>query len=176
MLNQFTLIGRVARDPQLQTTRDGISFTRFTLAVRRSFKNQQGQYDTDFIQLISWNKMAERVADYCTKGSLISVNGRLQMRTVEHEQQKRMTIPDIVAENVTFLQMKRADQQQSVNQVHIPPAPQPSPQTADRSSESNQPEHQPPASASVLPDGTQPADPQVHTNLHTAAAAQTPST
>ncbi|MCR6112110.1 single-stranded DNA-binding protein [Bacillus sp. A301a_S52] len=124
MLNQFTLIGRIARQPSLQTTREGISFTRFTLAVRRPFKNQAGQYDTDFVQLISWNKVAERVADFCSKGSLVSVNGRIQMRSFELEEEKRLTVPDVVAENVTFLQMKkRSDDTHSHENVPIPSPP-----------------------------------------------------
>ncbi|PYZ92822.1 single-stranded DNA-binding protein [Salipaludibacillus keqinensis] len=121
MLNQFTLIGRMAKSPLLQTTREGVSYTRFTLAVRRPFKNPSGTYDTDFIQLVSWNKLAETVADYCTKGSLISVSGRLQMRSIEFDNQKRLTIPDVIAENVTFLAMKKMSEQEQ--QVHIPPKP-----------------------------------------------------
>ncbi|WP_078579156.1 single-stranded DNA-binding protein [Salipaludibacillus agaradhaerens] len=127
MLNQFTLIGRIARQPSLQTTREGISYTRFTLAVRRHFKNQAGQYDTDFVQLISWNKVAERIADFCSKGSLVSVNGRIQMRSFEVEKEKRLTVPDVVAENVTFLQMKKmTDGTPSHEKVPIPSPPLPS--------------------------------------------------
>jgi single-strand DNA-binding protein len=121
MLNQFTLIGRMAKTPQLQTTREGVPYIRYTLAVRRTFKNQLGNYDTDFIQLVSWNKLAETVADYCTKGSLISVNGRIQMRSLETDNQKRLTIPDVIAETVTFLQLKRLENKNQ--DVHIPPKP-----------------------------------------------------
>lgn len=121
MLNQFTLIGRMAKTPQLQTTREGVPYIRYTLAVRRTFKNQSGNYDTDFIQLVSWNKLAETVADYCTKGSLISVNGRIQMRSLETDGQKRITIPDVIAETVTFLQLKRVDNKEQ--NFHIPPNP-----------------------------------------------------
>lgn len=121
MLNQFTLIGRMAKTPQLQTTREGVPYIRFTLAVRRTFKNQSGTYDTDFIQLVSWNKLAETVADYCTKGSLISVNGRIQMRSIETDNQKRLTVPDVIAETVTFLQLKRLENKDQ--SIHIPPKP-----------------------------------------------------
>jgi len=121
MLNQFTLIGRIAKTPQLQTTREGVNYIRFTLAVRRTFKNQSGTYDTDFVQLVSWNKLAETVADYCTKGSLISVNGRIQMRSIETDNQKRLTVPDVIAETVTFLQLKKLDTKEQT--IHIPPKP-----------------------------------------------------
>lgn len=106
-MNQFTLIGRVTKDPEIQTTRDGISYTRFTLAVRRPFKNSRGEYDTDFISMVSWKKLAERVADYCAKGSLVSVNGRIVMRALPQNGEQKITVPDMVAENVGFLHLKR---------------------------------------------------------------------
>lgn len=108
-MNQFTLIGRITRDPEIQTTKDGISYTRFTLAVRRPFKNNKGQYDTDFIPMVSWKRLAERVADYCTKGSLISVNGRVVMRHFQKEEDERISVPDMIAENVGFLHLKRTN-------------------------------------------------------------------
>ncbi|WP_416147201.1 single-stranded DNA-binding protein [Salipaludibacillus sp. HK11] len=136
MFNQFTLIGRMTKTPQLQTTREGSNYTRFTLAVRRPFKNQSGDYDTDFIQLVSWNKLAETVADFCTKGSLISVTGRLQMRSFDVDNQKRLTVPDAIAENVTFLQMKKMKDQEQ--RVHIPAKPESSPDSS--SNDSNPPQ------------------------------------
>lgn len=123
MLNQLTLIGRIAKDSKLQTTRDGGSYTRFTLAVRRPFKNQSGNYDTDFIPCITWGKLSETIVDYCTKGSLISLSGRVHMRTQEFENQKRVTSPEIIGESVVFLHLKRAQQKQG-QQVPIPSAPQ----------------------------------------------------
>lgn len=123
MLNQLTLIGRIAKDPTLQTTRDGGSYTRFTLAVRRPFKNQSGNYDTDFIPCISWGKVSETIVDYCTKGSLISLNGRIHMRTQELENQKRVVLPEIIGENVIFLHLKKSTQHQN-QQVPIPQGPQ----------------------------------------------------
>ncbi|GEL08022.1 single-stranded DNA-binding protein [Salisediminibacterium halotolerans] len=106
-MNQFTFIGRLTRDPEIQTTKDGVSYTRFTVAVRRPFKNSKGQYDTDFIPMVSWKRLAELVADYCTKGSLISVNGRVVMRHLQKEEDERISVPDMIAENVGFLQLKR---------------------------------------------------------------------
>ncbi|RKL68381.1 single-stranded DNA-binding protein [Salipaludibacillus neizhouensis] len=123
MLNQLTLIGRIAKDPKLQTTREGGSYTRFTLAVRRPFKNQSGNYDTDFIPCVTWGKLSETIVDYCTKGSLVSLNGRIHMRTQELENQKRITSPEIIADNVVFLHLKKAHQKQS-QEVPIPSAPQ----------------------------------------------------
>lgn len=131
MLNQFTLIGRITREPQLQTTRQGISYARFTLAVRKSYKKRTGNYDTDFIQLVSWSKVAENVADYCAKGSLISVRGRLQMRSFELKNHKRITVPDIVADEVIFLHIKKPDVSSSHQQPHIPQDPSTRQQPSD---------------------------------------------
>ncbi|PRO65618.1 single-stranded DNA-binding protein [Alkalicoccus urumqiensis] len=107
MFNQFLFIGRVAKTPQLVTTQNGAALTRFTLAVRRSFRNARGNYDTDFVQIACWNKLADRVADYCGTGSMVSVKGRVQMRELHITDDKQMMIPDIVADTVTFLKLNR---------------------------------------------------------------------
>ncbi|MDQ0254548.1 single stranded DNA-binding protein [Evansella vedderi] len=107
MLNQIMLIGRIVKDPIISNTKDGRAFTRITLAVRRSFKNQEGNYDTDFISCVAWRKTAEMSSDYCTKGSLVCITGRVQMRSQEIEDNKRLSFPEIIAENITFLQLKR---------------------------------------------------------------------
>ncbi|WP_280769523.1 single-stranded DNA-binding protein [Salipaludibacillus daqingensis] len=145
MLNQFTLIGRMAKSPQLQTTKDGTNFIRFTLAVRRTFKNQAGNYDTDFIQLVAWNKLAETIADYCTKGSLISCNGRIQMRSFELDNQKRLTVPDVIAETVTFLLLKKIESHEQ--SVHIPQKPATSSEQPSHMNSHNETHPSPPTPA-----------------------------
>jgi single-strand DNA-binding protein len=107
MLNQFIFIGRIAKTPQLITTQNGSSLTRFTLAVRRPYRNTNGNYDTDFVQIVSWNKLAERVADYCGTGSLVSVKGRVQMRQLLVNEDKQIWVPDVVADHVTFLKLNK---------------------------------------------------------------------
>ncbi|MBU9722269.1 MULTISPECIES: single-stranded DNA-binding protein [Bacillaceae] len=107
MLNQVMLIGRIAKDPVIQTTKEGTALTRISLAVRRPFKNNEGNYDTDFISLTAWKKLAETTADYCSKGSLVCVTGRVHMRTYDIDENKRITTTEIVAENITFLHLKR---------------------------------------------------------------------
>ncbi|PIB59491.1 single-stranded DNA-binding protein, partial [Pseudomonas sp. 2822-17] len=71
MLNQVMLIGRIAKDPVIHTTKEGTAVTRINLAVRRPYKNMDGNYDTDFVLCIAWKKLAETTADYCSKGSLV---------------------------------------------------------------------------------------------------------
>lgn len=107
MLNQFIFVGRVAKNPHIVTTQNGSSLTRFTLAVRRSFRNSKGNYDTDFIQIVCWNKLADRVADYCGTGSMLSVKGRIQMRQLIISEEKQITVPDVIADTVTFLKLNR---------------------------------------------------------------------
>lgn len=115
MLNQFIFIGRVAKNPQLITTQNGSSLTRFTLAVRRSFRNSKGNYDTDFIQIVCWNKLADRVADYCGTGSMLSVKGRIQMRQMVLSDEKQILIPDVIADTVTFLKLNRVTQEEELD-------------------------------------------------------------
>lgn len=108
MFNQITLIGRIVRDPIVNTTKEGKSVTTLTLAVRRSYKNSQGEYDTDFIPITAWEKLAETSGDYCTKGSLVCITGRVHMRNVEGSgENQRLSLAEITAENITFLQLKR---------------------------------------------------------------------
>ncbi|NJP37096.1 single-stranded DNA-binding protein [Alkalicoccus luteus] len=109
MLNQFIFIGRVAKTPHHTTTANGASLTRFTLAVRRSFRNSKGSYDTDFVQIACWNKLADRVADYCGTGSLLSVKGRIQMRQLVVNDEKQVWVPDVIADTVTFLKLNKLD-------------------------------------------------------------------
>ena len=107
MLNQVMLIGRIVKDPVINTTKDGTAVTRISLAVRRTFKNNEGNYDTDFISCTAWKKLAETSSDYCTKGSLVCVSGRVQMRNYETSDNKRLTYSEVIAENITFLHLKR---------------------------------------------------------------------
>ena|SRR5690554_2748676 len=107
MFNQVTLIGRIVRDPVVNTTKEGKSVTTLTLAVRRSYKNSKGDYDTDFIPCTAWEKLAETSGDYCTKGSLVCVTGRIQMRNVDGGEKQRMSFAEIIAENITFLHLKK---------------------------------------------------------------------
>ncbi|MDG5786656.1 single-stranded DNA-binding protein [Evansella sp. AB-P1] len=120
MLNQVMLIGRIVRDPVVNTTKEGTAYCRINLAVRRSFKNSEGNYDTDFIDCTAWKKLAETAGDYCTKGSLVCITGRIQMRNYETAENKRMTVSEIIAENITFLHLKRMTQQN--DEVPIPSA------------------------------------------------------
>jgi single-strand DNA-binding protein len=110
MINQIVLVGRLVFEPELRTTESGRSLSRIRLAVDRSFKNSEGMYETDFIDCLLWKGIAETTTEYCTKGDLIGVKGRLQMRSYEKDGEKRYA-SEVVAEKVTFLDFKGKDQE-----------------------------------------------------------------
>lgn len=78
MLNQVVIVGRLVSKPIIEKNENGKKYSVITLAVPRNFKNDEGVYDTDFIKCILWNSVAEKTAEYCNKGDLISVRGRLE--------------------------------------------------------------------------------------------------
>lgn len=106
MLNHAIIVGRIVRDPELKETDSGNKLSNITLAVPRSFKNSNGEYDTDFINCVLWKGIAENTVEYCKKGDLVGVKGRIQTREYENEEQVKKQITEIVAEKVTFLSSK----------------------------------------------------------------------
>ena len=104
MLNQVVLIGRLTRDPELRyTPGNGVPVATFTLAVDRPFANQQGEREADFVNIVTWRKLAENCANYLQKGSLSAVTGRLQIRSYEDNQGIKRKVAEVVADNVRFL-------------------------------------------------------------------------
>jgi single-strand DNA-binding protein len=103
-LNQVTLMGNLTRDPELRQTPTGQNVTSFSLALNRSYKDQSGQWQeaTDYIDIVAWGPLAERVSQYLSKGRRCLVQGRLQSRSWEQEGQKRSKV-EVLASDVTFL-------------------------------------------------------------------------
>lgn len=103
-LNQVTLMGNLTRDPELRQTPNGQSVTSFSLALNRSYKDQSGEWQeaTDYIDIVCWSSLAERVAQYLSKGRRCLVQGRLQSRSWEQDGQKRSKV-EVLATDVTFL-------------------------------------------------------------------------
>jgi single-strand DNA-binding protein len=110
LINQVTLVGRLTRDPELRVTPEGTYVANVILAVNRNYRNQHGEIDTDFVQCTLWKKIAENTAQYCRKGSVIGVLGRLQTRNYENQEGKRVYVTEVVAEGVRFLSPKPSDQ------------------------------------------------------------------
>ena len=103
MLNRIILIGRLTRDPELRYTPQGVPVASFSLAVDRPFSNQQGQRETDFIDCIAWRKLGETVGNHLTKGHLVAVEGRLQVRSYEAQDGTKRRVSEVVADSVRFL-------------------------------------------------------------------------
>ena len=108
MLNQLVLVGRLVRKPELRESENKKKYAYVTLAVPRSFKNTNGEYDTDFVDCILWDNVATNTVEYCDKGDIVGVRGRIQSRVTEDEEDKK-TVIDIICEKVTFLSSKRED-------------------------------------------------------------------
>lgn len=115
-LNRVVLVGRLTKDPELKYTPSGVATASFTLAVNRSFTNQSGEREADFINCVVWRRPAENVANFLKKGSLAGVDGRIQTRNFEGQDGKRVYITEVVAESVQFLEPKGQSSNQSSNQ------------------------------------------------------------
>ncbi|EBF5204027.1 single-stranded DNA-binding protein [Listeria monocytogenes] len=104
MMNRVVLVGRLTKDPELRYTPAGVAVATFTLAVNRTFTNQNGEREADFIQCVVWRKPAENVANFLKKGSMAGVDGRIQTRNYEDNDGKRVFVTEVVAESVQFLE------------------------------------------------------------------------
>ena len=103
MLNQVVLVGRIVKTPELRVTETGKKTTTVTLAVPRSYKNMNGEYETDFLDCTLWTNIAENTTEYCQTGDMVGVKGRIQTRIIQNEDGSRKKKTEIVAEKVTFL-------------------------------------------------------------------------
>ncbi|PLR76187.1 single-stranded DNA-binding protein [Bacillus sp. V3-13] len=109
MINQVTLVGRLTKDPELRYTPEGTPVTNVILAVNRNYRNQQGEIGADFVACTLWKKVAENTAQYCRKGSVVGITGRIQTRNYENQDGKKVYVTEVVAEGVRFLSAKPAD-------------------------------------------------------------------
>jgi single-strand DNA-binding protein len=105
MLNRVILIGRLTRDPELRYTPAGVAVTQFTLAVDRPFTNQQTrEREADFIPVVTWRQLAETCANYLRKGRLAAVEGRIQVRSYDNNEGRKVYVTEVIADNVRFLE------------------------------------------------------------------------
>ncbi|WP_226619853.1 single-stranded DNA-binding protein [Cytobacillus firmus] len=113
MMNRVVLVGRLTKDPDLRYTPNGVALASFTLAVNRTFTNQQGEREADFINCVVWRKPAENAANFLKKGSLAGVDGRIQTRSYEGQDGKRVYVTEVQAESVQFLEPKNSNTQRN---------------------------------------------------------------
>lgn len=108
MLNRVILIGRLTKDPELRYTPSGVAVTQFTLACDRPFTNSSGEREADFIPIVTWRQLAETCANYLRKGRLTAVEGRIQVRSYDNNEGRRVYVTEVIADNVRFLESNRS--------------------------------------------------------------------
>ena len=121
-MNKVELIGRLTHDVEMRQTPNGVSLARFSIAVTRRFKNSNGEYDADFINCVAWNKTAEFVTKYFTKGKMIVIaDGRISTRSWETQDGKRAYATEVIANEVNFGESKTSPQLNTPQTAAQPP-------------------------------------------------------
>jgi single-strand DNA-binding protein len=138
-MNKVFLIGRLTKDPDLKyLSNNNTPVATFSIAVNRTFANQNGEKQTDFIPIIVWRKQAENVKKYITKGSLVAVDGSIQTRNYENQEGKKVYVTEVVANNVQFLESK-AQRDQNLSPQDFSNNDMPSEQTPNTTDVSSDP-------------------------------------
>ncbi|WP_052475077.1 single-stranded DNA-binding protein [Bacillus badius] len=128
-MNTVSLIGRLTKDPEVKVTQGGKTVANFTLAVTRNFKNGNGDYEADFIQIQIWGKTAENAGNFLKKGSKAGVAGRIQTRNYEGQDGKRVYVTEVVADSIDFLDSKPKQNHQGQQPKQQPQGGYPPPQS-----------------------------------------------
>lgn len=118
MINNVVLVGRLTRDAELRYTQSNIAVATFTLAVNRPFKNEAGEREADFINCVIWRQLAENLANWAKKGSLIGVTGVIQTRSYDNQQGQRVYVTEVVASNFQLLESRNSQQNTQGHQDH----------------------------------------------------------
>lgn len=113
MINRVVLTGRLTKEAELRTTKSGINVATFTLAVNRQFTDSQGKREADFINCVIWRKAAENFCDFTSKGSLVGIDGRIQTRTYDDKDGKKVYVTEAVVDNFVLLESKNDKNQSS---------------------------------------------------------------
>lgn len=111
-MNQVILTGRLAKEPELHYSKDGIGVTSFQLAVKRNFRSSGGSYEADFVPCVSFRKTAENIASFCDKGSLVALSGRLQTRSYENKDNIKVYVTEVIVDSIEFLQNRKRSEAQ----------------------------------------------------------------
>ena len=120
-MNRAMLVGRLTAKPELRYTSSNLPFARFSVAVNRTYSNAQGERETDFINVVVWRKQAENVCNFLNKGSLVSVEGRIQTGSYDDKDGNKRYTMEVVADSVQFLESKVQSQNRS--QASSEPSP-----------------------------------------------------
>ncbi len=123
MINRVVLVGRLTKNPEFRTTSNDVNVATFTLAVNRTFTNANGEREADFINVVVFRRQAENVNNYLSKGQLAGVDGRIQSRSYENQEGKRVYVTEVVADSVQFMDSKGSNQQNNQPQQQRGQAP-----------------------------------------------------
>ena len=118
MMNRVVLVGRMTRDPELRRTNTGSAVTSFTLALNRNYQSADG-IQADYIPCVVWNKAAENVEKYCSRGSLVGVEGRLRSRNYDNAQGQKVYVVEVVCDSVQFLETKASRERAAQAQPQV---------------------------------------------------------
>lgn len=121
MINKAILIGRLTTQPELKKTQSGVSISSFSIAVQRNYKGADGNYPTDFINVVTWRNTAEFVCKFFTKGQLIGIVGSIQSRNYEDKNGNKRTAIEVVADEAQFVESKRESAYNEPQEFKAPP-------------------------------------------------------
>lgn len=117
-MNKVFLIGRLVRDPELRYTSNNTPVATFSLAVNRNFAGQNGERETDFINIVVWRKQAENCKNYINQGSQVAIDGRIQVRNYEDQNGQKRYVTEVIADNIQFLDTKAQRERQQQNNMN----------------------------------------------------------
>ncbi len=117
-MNRVVLVGRLTKDPELRRTQTGAAVTSFTLAINRTYTGPNGERQADFIPCVVWNKAAENVARYTSKGALVGVEGRVQSRSYQGQDGKMVYVVEVNCDSVQFLETKASREQRPTTNMN----------------------------------------------------------
>jgi single-strand DNA-binding protein len=114
-MNKVILIGRITKEIELKATTSGTEVADFTIAVNRTYKNAEGNYEADFINCVSYKGLAKTISTYVKKGDRLAVEGRLQTRTYQNKEGKNIKVSEVIVENIDFIETKKKEQPNNVD-------------------------------------------------------------
>ena len=124
MLKRTVLVGRITKDPELRYTQSNIAYCKFTVAVNRTFTEQNGERKADFITCMAWRNQAENLARFIKKGGLIGLEGRIQTGSYDDQNGNKQYTTDVVCDSIQFLEPKQTEQYNRPTETRVEPTKQ----------------------------------------------------
>ena len=124
MLNKIILVGRLTKDVELRATANGVSVANFTVAIQRKFKDANGERQSDFINCVAFGKTADFLKSWFSKGAMLSVEGRIQVRNYEDKDGKKVYVTEVVAEDVGFVGGKKEQAEEKEAEMEMTDLPE----------------------------------------------------